>query len=134
MINNVMNEIDLPDHTKELNSAETLLNKYKIRYKKIIERNIKDLNDLEAMYDKTLELLEYIGQLSIPSFNASEKLEENHFKIYKDSPELAKTLWLEKYKELHHPYNLLKNRCFNMLDDLERDINQQRRKKGLPRM
>lgn len=118
----VMCGIDLPDHTEELNKVEKLINKYKIRYKRIIERNIKDKKELEALYEKTITLLEYIGELSLPCFNISDALEQNHYNIYKDSPELAKTLWLEKYGELHHPYNILKNRCFNLLDELEKQI------------
>jgi len=71
------------------------------------------------LYGETLRILYYLGDLSTPAFEIADKLEEQYYIMYKHSFELAKSLWLKKYHEIHKPYNLYKNRCYTLLDGLD---------------
>jgi len=114
-------EPKLPNHCNELSKAEEALNKLKYRFKIIeIENSITDKKH-EFFYEEIVRVLDYVGRLSISAFTLETSLEETYLLKYKRTPKLAKQLWLEHYKKIHHPYNILKNRCFRMLDELDEE-------------
>lgn len=112
-------DFKLPDHSNELSKAEDLIGKLK---SKIDELSSKDLiNELthDKLYEEVIRILDYVGRLSMPVFDINDELERMYVKKYMHSPELGKQLWLDHYGKLHRPYNLLKNRCFRMLEELD---------------
>jgi len=115
----INSNIVLPDHTLELDAANILLEKYKIITKSFATTNaITNVQHLE-LYEKIIRVLDYVGRLSMPVFEINEEMETLYFIKYPQSPELAKKLWLEHYGILHNPYNLIKNRSFTALDNLD---------------
>lgn len=114
-------ELKLPNHSDELNKAKEALNKLKLKFRIIqIENNITDKKH-EILYEEVVKILDYVGRLSLSAFTLETSLEETYLLKYKKTPELAKQLWLEHYKQIHQPYNILKNRCFRMLDELDEE-------------
>lgn len=112
-------QIETPDHSNELSKAEELIEKLKNRLKITgTQRSIDDEMHTK-MFDEVVFVLMYVGDLSESIFNLGDTLEEQYLKTYIKTPELAKTLWLKHYDELHHPYNLLKNRCYKLLEELD---------------
>jgi hypothetical protein len=112
-------QIETPDHSNELSKAEEAIEKIKNRLKIIaIQRSIDDKSH-DKMFEDVIRVLLYIGDLSKSIFDIGDQLEERYIKAYIKTPELAKTLWLKHYDELHHPYNLLKNRCYKLLEELD---------------
>jgi len=114
-----INELSIPDNTENLNKANDLIIKYQkqlLQYKK--RRHINNMEFL-ILYESTISVLNYVGQLSYPLLDIEEWLEFNYTIKYKNSPELAKKLWVEHYHSIHRPYNLLKKRCFTILDELD---------------
>ena len=111
--------LDLPDHSEELKNAEESINKIKNELKLII--NEKSITDElhEILFEKIIYLLDYVGQLSVTAYDIANKLEELYYKTYPHSPMLAKKLWQEHFTHIHHPYNILKNRCFRLIDELD---------------
>ena len=110
---------NLPDYCNELSSAEDKIEKIKIRFKKCQDENIITNIEYTALYEETTKVLDYVGRLSIPAFNVEDELKEQYFQQFRHTPALAKKLWLEHFQSIHHPYNLLKNRCFKLLEDYD---------------
>jgi hypothetical protein len=114
-------ELNLINHSNELSKAEEHINTLKNRFKIIQDENsITDKNH-GILYEKVIIVLDYVGRLSASPFTLETKLEEMYLSKYPDSPKLAKQLWLEHYEKIHYPYNILKNRCHKMLDDLDKE-------------
>jgi len=118
-------QFDLPDHANELAKVEEIIGKYKTNVREIIQtKTITDTNH-DKYYEEVVRALDYVGKLSMSAFNIEDELEELYIKQYIHAPALAKSLWLEHYGKIHRPYNLLKNRCFKLLEELDdsyRDI------------
>ena len=81
-------------------------------------------NDIdEKVYDELVEqittILYKVGGLTVPLFNLRDAIEEEYTLQYRHSPELARKLWRDEYSALHKPYDKLKNKCFDHLDNLE---------------
>lgn len=111
--------LDIPNHIDELNKAEGLIQNIKSKIETIkLKRSITGASH-EYLYEETMRVLDYVGRLSMPCFAIEDKLEEMYLIKFKHSPELAKQLWLDHYETIHHPYTLLKNRCFKILDELD---------------
>jgi len=111
--------VDVPNHSRELLKTEKLIEKLKNRLKIIaIQRSIDD-NTHTKTFDKVVFILMYIGDLSEFVFDIRDELEQQYVKTYIKTPELAKTLWLKHYDRLHHPYNVLKNQCYKLLEELD---------------
>lgn len=112
-------DFNLPTHANELSKAEEVIEKLKNKIKEItVNKTINDQLHL-TLFEEIIRVLDYIGRLSEPFFDIEDKLEELYVLQYPHSPQLAKKLWLDHYETIHHPYNLLKNRCFRMLDELD---------------
>lgn len=121
-------DFELPDHSNELSKAEEIIDKLKNRLKIIkLQKRIDDKTHSET-FEEVVRILDYIGKLSQPAFNIEDQLETLYIKAYVHSPELAKKLWHDHYGEIHHPYNLLKNRCFKMLDELDAEYIKRNKK------
>jgi hypothetical protein len=115
----IIYDFNLPTNANELSKAEEVIEKLKLKIKDIIVN--KTINDKihTTLFEEIIRVLDYVGNLSVPFFKVEEKLEELYILQYSHSPKLAKKLWLDHYEFIHHPYNLLKNRCFRMLDELD---------------
>lgn len=114
-------ELNLPNHSNELYKAEEVLEMTKYKFKEIQSTKTINNNNFNEIQDTLLRILHFVGSLSIPAFDTRTTLEEVYFKKYKSSPQLAKQLWLEHFEQINHPYNLLKNRCFKMLEELDEE-------------
>lgn len=115
----IVHDFNLPNHSNELSKVEEVIEKYQKKFKAIKSKNT--ITDIEhtTLFEETVSVLNYLGKLSMPAFEIEDELEEMYMKQYMHSPELAKKLWLDHFAKIHHPYNLLKNRCFKLLDDLD---------------
>ena len=115
----VIEGIEIPNHAIELEKINDLLETIKFKYKQ--HEVFKTLNDneYETLYGETMRILYRLGELSTPAFEIADKLETSYYGMYKHSPQLAKKLWLLKYHEIHKSYNLYKNRCYTLLDQLD---------------
>lgn len=120
IIETIKHDFVLPNHDNELSKATDAIEKLKFKLNKILT-SVDLINDSDFIkfYEEIVRVLDYVGRLSMPLFAIEEPLEEKYILKYKKSPELAKKLWTEEYEKLHHPYNLLKNRCFKLLEDLD---------------
>lgn len=123
-IENVTNQyidydFNLPDNKNELCDAEDRISKIRIDLDLIYFENKINNNLHDKYYNKIVWILDKIGQLSMTAFEINNKLEDMYFLKYKHSPALAKKLWQEHYENIHRPYNILKNRCYRMLDALD---------------
>jgi hypothetical protein len=116
---NIVPDFNMPNHANELSKAEDILEKLKCKFKSYEETKLISNKQYLTLYEETIRILDYIGQLSLSAFNIETKIEEQYFKQYKHLPELAKKLWYEHYEKIHHPYDLLKNRCFKLLDNYD---------------
>jgi hypothetical protein len=115
----ITHDFKLPNHSNELSKAEDLIGKHKIKLQQLSEKDlITDLTH-DKLYEDIIKILDYVGRLSMYVFDVEDEMERMYTMKYKHSPELGKELWLEHYGKLHQPYNLLKNRCFRMLEELD---------------
>jgi len=117
--NFIVHDFKLPNHCNELSKAEDIIEKIKLKIKKLQELNTINNHQHDALFEETVRILDYIGKLSLPAFKIEDELEQLYFKQFMRTPELAKKLWLEHFETIHHPYNILKNRCFKLLDELD---------------
>jgi hypothetical protein len=112
-------DLKLPNYSNELSKANDVIEKLKKKIDKItIDKTIDDKLHTD-LFEEVIRVLDYVGRLSMPAFAIEDDLERMYIKQYLHSPELAKKLWLDHYEKIHHPYTLLKNRCFKLLDDLD---------------
>lgn len=115
----ITHSFNLQNNLNELSNAEDIIEKLKkklLTYQ--INKNITDKAFVE-FYEEIIRILDYVGGLSQPYFDIEKELEEMYVLKYNKFPELSKQLFFEHYEKIHHPYTLLKNRCFKMLDDLD---------------
>lgn len=111
--------VNIPNHFTELKEVEQNLNdiKLKIQY----QENIKTLPNkiFNEIYEDIARNLIIVAELSRPLFDLQEYIEKFYFKEFKKSPALAKELYLNHYNHIHYNYNLNKNRCYKLFDDLD---------------
>jgi hypothetical protein len=115
-------ELNLPDHTKELEETDDYIKN--LKQKLITYRADKTVQPMskkqhKIMYEEIVRGLYYLGNLSGPAFAAEDKIEKEYFNTYKHAPELARKLWWDHYERIHRPYTLFKNRLFKMIEDLD---------------
>ncbi len=115
----VIHDYNLPDNSEQLKKVEVLINKYKKRLKLIQTQRIIDDKTHTEFYEDIIKVLDYVGRLSMPAFDIRDEMEAMYTKAFINSPELGKKLFLDHYENVHHPYNLYKNRCFKLLEDLD---------------
>ena len=113
--------LNLPDHTAELANAEEAIEKFKTKLDTVKKTRNIDGKSHTRMYEEVARILDYVGRLSMPVFAIEDELEKRYVLDNKQSPALAKKLWLDHYDSLHHPYSLLKNRCFRLFEELDEE-------------
>jgi hypothetical protein len=112
-------DFKLPDYSNELLTAAQAIEKLKDEIETInLNKTITDKSH-EIIFERIIKVLDYVGKLSQPSFEIEYKLEELYIINYPHSPELAKKLWQDHYENIHHPFDLLKNRCFRLIEELD---------------
>jgi hypothetical protein len=112
-------DFKLPNHSNELSKAEEVIDKLKKRFEVIqVQKSINDCTHTE-LFEEIVRCLVYVGKLSEVAFAIEDQLEALYTQQYKHSPALGKQLWLQHYDEIHHPYSILKNRCFRLLEMLD---------------
>jgi hypothetical protein len=125
----ITHDFRLPDHKDELCKAEALIEKFKHRLKIIqIQRRIDGKMHTE-FFEEIIRVLDYVGRLSKSVFDIEDEMELQYIKNYPKSPELAKKLFNDHYEYLHHPYTILKNRCFKLLEELDAEYYKQHKKR-----
>lgn len=115
----IKHDFNLPCHGNELSDAENNILKTKFRLDEIKKNKTIDDNTYHTMFKHIVRVLDYVGGLSMPAFAVQNELEEMYKMKFLNSPELARKLWLDHYGEIHKPYNILKNRCYRLLDVLD---------------
>jgi hypothetical protein len=118
-------DFKLPTHANELSNAEDHLKKLRIRFLKVKNKKLINGKIHTEIFEEIIRVLDYLGGLSKPAFRIETELEEMYFRQYRNSPALAKKLWLDHYTLIHRPYTKLKNRAFRMLDELDEEYHKQ---------
>ena len=111
--------IQIPNHEKELKECTNKLDGIKYNLKTLQIRLKVDDATHDRMYEEIALVLDYVGGLSQALFNVQDEIEEEYKMKYLKSPELGKTLFFKDYGKIHHPYNLIKNRCYRMFGELD---------------
>lgn len=114
-------DFNLPNHTTELSKAEDVIEKLKNRFKRIQDTKSITEKKHTQLYEETIRVLDYVGRLSVPAFEIEDEMERMYILQYPKQPALAKKLWLDNYDNVHHPYTILKNRCFRLLEELDKE-------------
>lgn len=115
----IKHDFNLPNHTTQISKATEVIEKHKGKY--LEYQNSQQINDKEflSLYEEIIRVLDYLGRLSMPAFAIESDIEMEYMKQFNKSPELAKKLWQDHYESIHHPYTLLKNRCYKLLEELD---------------
>lgn len=115
----ITHDFKLPSHDNELSKANDVIEKLKTKLNN--HKKSKNIDDKEFVifFEEVIRALDYVGRLSMPAFGIEDQLEDMYTIQYKHSPALAKQLWLEHYGKIHKPYNLLKNRCYKIMEELD---------------
>lgn len=115
----IVHDFNLPDHSIELCDAENAI----LNLKKTLEivQQQESISDTAfiVLYEEIIKVLDFVGRLSVSAFNIEDELQALYEKQYRHFPELSKKLWQDHYGSIHHPYNILKKRCFNLLQELD---------------
>lgn len=117
-------EVKVPNHDQELENIKNYIAQLKQRYKILTKRNKRLVTEDEyvKIRELTINTLELVGELSMPAFDIEQELHDKYILAYKSSPELAKKLWLDHYERIHTKYDTLKNRCFKLVEDIDKSI------------
>lgn len=117
----ITHDFNLPYHDNELSNAGDKIEKLKNNLDKIVSsvELIKD-DEFINFFDDIVMVLDYVGRLSMPVFAIGDNMQEMYKMKFLHAPELAKQLWLDHFENINKPYNLLKNRCFKMMEDLDK--------------
>lgn len=115
----IQNDFKLPTHTEEVAIATKMIEQIKANLKIQQSQKILDDKTFVSMYEQTVQMLDYVGNLSKPAFDIGDDLEEMYYMKYPNTPKLAKKLWLDHYETIHKKYNTLKNRCYRILEELD---------------
>jgi hypothetical protein len=113
-------DFNLPNHDNELSRAEDIIDKLKFKIKEIVNNNELISDDkFITIFEEIIIVLDYVGRLSMPAFAIEDELQEMYKMNFLHAPELGKKLWFDHNAEIHKKYNVLKNRCFKLIEDLD---------------
>jgi len=115
----IKHDFNLQDHSTQLQKAEEIIEKLKDRFKHIQITKSIDGDKHTVLYEETIRILDYVGNLSKAAFDIEEEIERLYTIQFQHAPELGKKLCNDHYENIHHPYTLLKNRCFKLLEDMD---------------
>lgn len=121
-------DFKLPNHDNELMKAEEAIQKLKNKFIDIQKKENINGKQHDDLYNNIIAVLDYVGKLSIPVFHIEDDLEKMYILQYPKQSALAKKLWLDHYDTLHHPYTILKNRCYRLLEELDKEYIKQNKK------
>ena len=124
----IKHDFNLPCHDNELSHAGDIIGKLKDRLRITETRGTICGKTHTTLFEEIIRALDYVGKLSMPAFAIEDELEEMYRIKFLHAPELAKQLWLDHYENVHHPYTLLKNRFFKLLDELDAEYFKQHKK------
>jgi len=115
----IKHDFNLPNHDNELSKAGDVIEKIKNKIRILeIQQSIDDKVHTQ-IFEHVIRVLDYVGRLSTPAFAIEDKMEELYKMKFLHAPELGKKLWLDHYENVHYSYNLLKNRCYKLLEELD---------------
>jgi hypothetical protein len=117
----LVQDFEIPDHTVELAKADEIIKNLKVKLKQIQITKSIDAKIHTELYEEIVRILDYVGRLSMPVFELEDKFNVLYTLHYPKSPQLAKKLCNDHYENVHYPYTILKNRCFKMLEDLDKE-------------
>lgn len=106
----------IPDHTDEIIKAIDFLREINEDFNN--NQNITDYHH-ELLYEKTVKLLYYVGCLSLKIFELQPEIIELYTMKFLRDPAVGKELYYKHYHQLHRKYNLIKNKCFKLLDNID---------------
>lgn len=109
----------IPDHSEDLCRASLILSNILNDYKKTVENRSMTGNQHEILYERTMKVLYFIGNLSLSLFEFENEIIEKYTMKYLSDPALAKKLSYMYYQKIHRKYDLLKNKCFRLLDKID---------------
>lgn len=112
-------DFKLPNHNKELSKADGIIYDLKRYVDKMVKQKTITNERHFNTFEEIIEILDYVGRLSIPAFTIENDLERMYITKYNHAPVLAKKLWYDHYESIHHPYTILKQRCFKMINDID---------------
>ena len=110
--------IVVPNHTKELDQIESIIEAINYKIKLPIQFNAKQIVQTESLKDELLITLNRLGRLSQDLFALEENLKAQYKIAYTNTPQLARILFQKHNTKLHKRYDLYKNRCFKMFEKL----------------
>lgn len=117
----IKHDFNLPDHTTQLLKADEVIMKLKNKVMNV-HKNKTITGDVHTLlYEEIVRILDYVGRLSMSAFAIEEDINVLYTIRYKTSPQLGKKLCNDHYTLIHRPYTLLKNRCFRMLEELDKE-------------
>lgn len=106
-------------HKGLLGEAENyIVRRKKIITSTIISNCINDENHTE-LFDKVVNTLRYVGELSMEAFKIENELRDKYTLAFIHDSALGDIVFFKHYNTIHRPYNLLKNRCYKLLDTLD---------------
>jgi len=115
-------ELELPNNDEILEKIEKYIKVIQERFKK--SKINKTFNkELFNKFDNYIvEILLMLGDHSLPALNAVDELEKKYILLYPNSPALAKKLWLEHVDLINYKYDLLKNRCYKLIEEMQEEL------------
>jgi len=124
----IVHDFNLPNHENELSKADDIIEKLKSKIRIIRVRGSIDDKSHTELFEEVVRVLDYTGGLSMSVFEIEDDMEEQYKMRFLHAPILGKTLWQEHYGHLHRPYNLIKNRCYKLLDELDEEYKERYKK------
>lgn len=89
------------------------IDKVEQTYNKFLNHGLdKDMK--EILSNKILDVLEIVGEMSLPLFKRRKEIEEKWSRSFPDDPEAARDGWLDEYHKLHKPYDKIKDRAYDL--------------------
>jgi hypothetical protein len=119
LYDNTITELNNINHVDELKEADYHIEKLKKEIKKNLDELTPELHTI--LFEKIIKILDYVGALSNMCFPNTDNLEEYYVKQYKNSPAIARKLWLKHTSDIHHKYDQIKNKCFKLIDFLDKE-------------
>jgi len=113
-------DIKVPDNTEILNEIEETIEKHKKDIKKGLEEKTLNLDNCKHYTQIMLNCLYALGEKSKPLFDIQDEIRDKYYTTYVKTPNLAKELYIKHLDKIHNRYNILKNRCFRLLDEIEK--------------
>lgn len=105
----------LVNHTADLEKISIIHARIKSKYEEDVKKRCLTPRRKELYIYTIEEALGLVGTWSQQVFDILIPLEDVYAKRHLASPKLGQKLFLEKYEELHKPYDHAKNRLWKLL-------------------